>query len=468
MKDYMRGFAPYGLAAFLVGAVGGFSAVLGPSFVNDIGIAYNNTTWTALAQAASSAAFAPVLGRLGDAVGRRRGLLFGLGFFTLGNLLSALASSLFAMLVARFIVGMGMAAIAPAVIGYIVTEFPQEKTGKGFALYMLISSISVVFGPVLGQLIVASSGWRSMMWLCTGLCIAVLLLCLLFKERVIVRKDVLKGFDKAGALWVFLFFTLLLCIPSFGQNFGWISMQFIAVAIGAALCFAALILTERKAENPILPGDFIRRKSFILAVVILFLTQGLMQANMTNTIVFMSYINPDESLVSGIAISVMYIGMSIGSVLSGALTDRYEPKAVLTFSLVLTALSCLLNSTFTASSSALQIVISLGLLGIGLGGNATGLMKVALSDLPPASAGAATGTYGLFRDLSAPFGVAVFVPLFTNAVANGISLGIDGKLAATDAMEILSYTELVCVVCGIIAVMFLPRIHNRKDDKNEG
>ena len=82
MKDYMRGFAPYGLAAFLVGAVGGFSAVLGPSFVNDIGIAYNNTTWTALAQAASSAAFAPVLGRLGDAVGRRHGLLAGLGFFT--------------------------------------------------------------------------------------------------------------------------------------------------------------------------------------------------------------------------------------------------------------------------------------------------------------------------------------------------------------------------------------------------
>ncbi len=468
MKDYMRGFAPYGLAAFLVGAVGGFSAVLGPSFVNDIGIAYNNTTWTALAQAASSAAFAPVLGRLGDAVGRRRGLLAGLGFFTLGNLLSALASSLFAMLAARFIVGMGMAAIAPAVIGYIVTEFPQEKTGKGFALYMLISSISVVFGPVLGQLIVASSGWRSMMWLCTGLCIAVLLLCLLFKEQAAARRDVLKDFDKAGALWVFSFFTLILCIPSFGQNFGWTSLQFIAVAIGAVLCFAALIVTERKAENPILPFGFIRRKSFILSAVTLFLTQGLMQANMTNTIVFMSYINPDESLVSGIAISVMYIGMSIGSVLSGALTDRYEPKYVLTFSLVLTALSCLMNSTFTASSSALQIVISLGLLGIGLGGNATGLMKVALSDLPPSSAGAATGTYGLFRDLSAPFGVAVFVPLFTNAVSSDISLGIDGKLAAISAMGVLSYTELICVICGIIAVMLLPKVHNRKEDKNEG
>ena len=50
---YKKGFIPYALAAFLIGIVGGFSTVLGPSFVQDIGIAYNNTTWTALAQAMS-------------------------------------------------------------------------------------------------------------------------------------------------------------------------------------------------------------------------------------------------------------------------------------------------------------------------------------------------------------------------------------------------------------------------------
>ena len=43
---YKRGFIPYALAALLIGLVGGFSTVLGPAFVQDIGIAYNNTTWT--------------------------------------------------------------------------------------------------------------------------------------------------------------------------------------------------------------------------------------------------------------------------------------------------------------------------------------------------------------------------------------------------------------------------------------
>ncbi|MBQ6835452.1 MAG: MFS transporter, partial [Clostridia bacterium] len=308
----------------------------------------------------------------------------------------------------------------------------------------------------------------NMVWLCVLLCISVLALCLMFREADTVRKNRLEGFDKAGSFWVIIFFTLVLCIPSFGQNFGWTSWQFPAVLISAAVSFFALAACEKKAENPILPGRFIMRRSFILAVIILFLTQGLMQANMTNTIVFVDYISPGDSLISGIAISVMYIGMSIGSVLLGGLTDRYEPKYVLSFSLILTAISCGISLSYGESFSPLQIALSLGILGIGLGGNSTGLMKVVLSGLPAETAGAGTGTYGLFRDLSAPFGVAVFVPLFTNAVSARITAGADAGLAAVGAMRMLSFTELVCVLSGIIAVMFLPHIHHRKDEKNEG
>ena len=69
--NYMKGFLPYALAAFLVGIVGGLSTVLGPAFMLDMNLAYNNTTWTALAQAISTAACAPILGKLGDLFGRR-------------------------------------------------------------------------------------------------------------------------------------------------------------------------------------------------------------------------------------------------------------------------------------------------------------------------------------------------------------------------------------------------------------
>ena len=108
--SYKKGFVPYALSALLIGLVGGFSTVLGPAFVRDIGIDYQNTTWTALAQAMSTAACAPILGKIGDVYGRGRTLMLGVGAFTLGNVLSALAGSLLFMMAARFIVGIGTAA----------------------------------------------------------------------------------------------------------------------------------------------------------------------------------------------------------------------------------------------------------------------------------------------------------------------------------------------------------------------
>ena len=461
-RDYLKGFIPYALAALLISLVGGFSAVLGPAFVQDIGIAYNNTTWTALAQAMSTAAFAPILGKLGDVLGRMVTLLAGIITYTLGNALAALSSSLMVMLIARFIVGVGTAAVAPVVLSYIVTEFPPAKVAKGFSMYMLISSAAVVFGPALSGLIISTYGWRAMVWVCVVLCVVVFIPCALPGDKKAPLRRGLDHFDGLGAVLVLIFFSLMLCIPSFGQNFGWSSSAFLSVLVAAVIAFVGLVLTERRAVHPILPGSFMRRRAFILSVLALTLTQGLMQANMTNTIVFVNYTQPGNNVISAYAISVMYLGMSLGAVLLGPLADRFEPRMVLTGSLFLTGISCALLLLFTADASLLLLMAALGLLGFGLGGNGTIFMKVALSDLPSNKAGAATGTYGLFRDLAAPFGVAVLVPLFTNSITNYTSQGVTEADAAVRAIHTLSVIEIICVAAGILVVLMLPRIHHER------
>ncbi len=460
-KGYKAGFIPYALAAFLIGIVGGFSTVLGPAFVQDLGIAYNNTTWTALAQAMSSAACAPILGKIGDVIGRKTTLLLGIGIFTLGNVLSALANSLVFMLAARFVVGIGTAAMAPVIMAYIVTRFPRDKIAKGFSLYMLISSASVIFGPTLGGLILSSYGWRIMLWVCVAICAATLAACLLIAGKENAGRQKLQSFDGLGAALVLLFFSLMLCIPSFGQNFGWTSKAFLSILVAAIVSLLGLIAAESRATHPILSGMFMKRRAFVLSVVALFLTQGLMQANMTNAIVFVNYTQPENSAISGYAISVMYLGMSLGAVLLGPLADRFEPKYVLTGSLIFTGIGCSILFLFSAATSALLLMASLGILGFGLGGNGTIFMKVALSGLPPQEAGAGTGTYGLFRDLAAPFGVAVFVPLFTNQIMGLVAGGVTEPAAAVRSVHLLAAAELFCVAAGIAALFFLPKIRNK-------
>ena len=460
-KTYMKGFLPYALAALLVGLVGGFSTVLGPAFVRDLGLPYNNATWTALATAMSTAACAPILGKLGDAIGRRRTLILGILVYTLGNLLTAIAPSLLFMLVARFVVGIGSAAIAPVVMAYIVTEFPPARIAKGFSLYMILSSGSVVFGPTLGGLLINGYGWRVMMWVCVGICAAIFVACLFFKEHNVPSPKGLTGFDSLGGALVLVFFSLVLCVPSFGQNFGWSSAPFIGVLIGAIVSLFGLIYAEKRAENPILQGSFMARKAFLLSVAALFLTQGLMQANMTNIIVFLMYTQPENTIISSYSISIMYIGMALGALLLGPLADKREPKLVLTFSLLFTGIGCGLMLLFTENASILILALSLGILGFGLGANGTIFMKVALSGIPAEKAGAGTGTYGLFRDLAAPFGVAVFVPMFTNRITAEIAAGASDAAAAVASIRTLAFAELICIAAGIAVVQLLPRIHKK-------
>ena len=466
-KSYLFGFVPYALAAFLIGIVGGFTAVLGPAFVRDLGIDYNNTTWTALSMSISTATFAPILGKLSDVIGRKITLLLGILIFILGNIMTAIAPSLIFMLAARFVVGVGSAAVAPVVIAYIVGEFPKDKISGGFSLYMLISSVAVIFGPTLGGIVINRWGWRVMMWICVAISAIVFLLCFLLNMERKMPKSSLSGFDGLGSAFVLIFFSLVLCVPSFGQNFGWSSIAFIFVLIAALISLVILILVERKARTPILEGSFMRRRSFALSIVALFLTQGLMQANMTNLIVFVNYTQPENSVISGYAISIMYIGMSLGSILLGPLADKFEPKRILSVSFVITGIGCALMLLFSPVTSILLLAASLGLLGLGLGANATIFMRVVLSDIPNKQAGSATGTYGLFRDLAAPFGVAIFVPLFTNRVATRIDIGIDEISAAVESVKLLAVTEIVCVAIGLVAVLLLPKIHTRKEIINE-
>jgi Na+/melibiose symporter-like transporter len=302
-----------------------------------------------------------------------------------------------------------------------------------------------------------------MLWVCVGICAAVFVGCVLTSRNQISVKKPLQAFDVPGAVFILIFFSLLLCVPSFGQNFGWMSPAFLVVLMLAAASLIALVIAERKSSRPILSGSFIGRRAFLLSVLALFLTQGLMQANMTNTIVFVNYTQPNNTAISGYAISVMYVGMSLGAVILGPLADRFSPKSILIGSFLLTGVGCAILLLFTQATSVFLLMAALGILGFGLGGNGTIFMKVVLSGLTPQEAGAGTGTYGLFRDLAAPFGVAVFVPLFTNQITDRITTGAAASAAAVASIHFLALAEILCVALGIAAVAFLPKQKETKE-----
>ncbi len=461
----MKGFIPFAIAAAVLSLCGGFTAAVPASIAESWGMGESNaTTWITLAFAFGSAGMAPIMGKLGDVLGRRTAILIGIAIFGVGELLIGLCpvGAFIPLLLFRFILGSGASMIAPVVISYILTEFPQDKMGKGLSIYMFIASAMVIFGPTLGGIVIKHSGWRLVMYICVALCVIAFLLCMAMVKKGASDKKCLAGFDVAGSVLVLIFFSLFLCIPSFGQSSGWSSKETL-ICIGAAvLALLLMVMREKRAAMPILNGKFMARKQFILPVIALFLTQGLMQSCMTNIIVFVQFTQNDPTL-SGIATSVMYIGMAVGSIAIGPLADKREPRGVAAGALVLVAAGAAVQLVFNGTTSLAIFSLSLFLIGLGLGGNATIFMKVALSGLDAASAGAGTGTYNMFRDMSAPFGVAVFVPMFTSGMQQRIASGMEVVPAAVTAIHRTAWVQIVCVIIGIVVCFLLPKIYAKKE-----
>lgn len=125
---------------------------------------------------------------------------------------------------------------------------------------------------------------------------------------------------------------------------------------------------------------------------------------------------------------------------------------------------------FSQTTIFFLLAASLGILGLGLGANAAIFMKIVLSNLPMETAGTGTGIYGLFRDLAAPFGVAVFVPMFTNEITRlsaDTTVNLSTPAIAVSSIHILAIIELICVAIGICIVQLLPKIYQDNHLKGE-
>lgn len=465
-KNYMKGFVPYAIAAAVLSLCGGFTA----SVPTAISTAWNtdaSLTFITLAYSLAAAAMAPIMGKLGGAIGRRKMLLFAMGLYTVGQALIAICPpNIPLLLVFRFMVGIGAAGIAPVVMAYIMMEFPPEKMGQGFTIYMALACGMVIFGPTLGGIVMALIGtadaWRIVMWICVALCVISFVLCFaMVRDNPNIPKGSMKGFDWAGAVFVLIMFGALVCVPTFGQQSGWTAVATLASIAAAVIGLIVLVLVEKKAASPILSGKFIARKNFILPVIVLFLTQGLMTACLTEIIRFGYAV--DKASVASIAMSIEYLGMAIGTIVLGPMSDKKEPKIVAAIALVFVAIGSAIMLLINETSGVLLMGGALFFVGLGLGGNTTIFMKVALSGVAPAESSSASGTFNVFKDMCAPFGVAIFVPMFVTGMAAKAATGMAVPAAATSALHSVALVQLVCVIVGIVVCFLLPTVRAKKE-----
>ena len=116
--------------------------------------------WVLSAYLLASTVATPIYGKLSDLVGRKRVLLFGLGLFSLGSMLSGLARSMPELIGMRAIQGLGAGAVAPIVITMIADLYTLKERAKIQGLFSGIWGVSSIAGPTLGGFLTDYLSWR--------------------------------------------------------------------------------------------------------------------------------------------------------------------------------------------------------------------------------------------------------------------------------------------------------------------
>jgi EmrB/QacA subfamily drug resistance transporter len=207
------------------------------------------TTWLVTSFLVSSSVLTPIIGKLGDAHGKKRMMVVSLAIFGLASLGAAAAWNIGSLIAFRALQGAG-AAIFPLSFGIIRDEFPAHKVGVAIGTVSSVFGIGGGVGLVLSGVIVEHLSWHVLFL--TGAVpvgIATVLIAKLVPESPIktpARPDYL------GAAALSVGFGALLLALSEGTQWGWTSPGVLALAAGSVGALAAWLKIEQRVKDPLI------------------------------------------------------------------------------------------------------------------------------------------------------------------------------------------------------------------------
>jgi predicted MFS family arabinose efflux permease len=155
-----RRYLPVYWVLFLVGSETFLVSPLLPDIARGYRVTVGSVATVVTAYVLCYAAAAPVFGMLCDRYGRGRFVLGGAVTFLTGNLCAAIAPSLWVLVGARALAGLGGAAAGPAIWAYIGETSPDETRSRAIGVGMAFFSLGQVLGVPAGAFIAQVSSWH--------------------------------------------------------------------------------------------------------------------------------------------------------------------------------------------------------------------------------------------------------------------------------------------------------------------
>jgi EmrB/QacA subfamily drug resistance transporter len=459
------------LALFMSALDGTIVNIALPTISEAFHVSTTTVSWVATIYLLVMAGCVLVFGKIADIVGFKRIFIAGFFIFTLGSFFCGVLPDLFDSLswligsrVFQAVGGAMITAIGPA----MVTAFiPLEHRGKAMGIVLTFAALGTALGPSLGGFLTQYLTWHWIFFINVPVGIFAILLGLAVIPKAAARGD-LAGFDRTGAVLVFTGLASLLFVVSEGQHLGWTSPGILTLALVAAVTLAWFVRHELAYKDPLLDLRLFAKKNFLASNLLLSLVFFSFAGINYLLPFYLQYVRGYGTSDAGLIMTSLSFAMMGAGILAGMLYNRAGPRALcIAAALILTAGYYMMTKLGTGTTAE-YIVLSLALIGFGLGLLVTPAANMIMNMVSKKQQGMVSSLTSLERFAPLTLGIAFFNLIFIRGVlALAAGAGVTLESPAELKIPVLAagfdhaffYSFLVGIIIIALALVVRQEIH---------
>jgi len=380
-------------------------AIALPTITAVFGVPLGLSQWIATAYMMTIVATVLIFGTLAGRIGVSRLFIAGLAVFVIGSFACGLSGSLYLLIAARILQGLGAAMMMSISMAIVMQVFPADERGRAMGYITATVALGLIIGPALGGILVDSFGWPFIFFVNVPIGLALLVLAF----RYLRVPSVPAGPDRIDYPGAVLLIFVMIAVAFLLNELANPPVDPLRFAVSAGAGIAALVLfvyREKTTDIPLIDLSLVTTRAFVLpaASLVLYFTATFILIILL-PFYFEGVMGYTPTQVGLIAF-VMPIAMMASAPVCGWIYDKYFPKNYAAFGVLGVGLAFFLCGYGYATVNIWLVILALAIAGICRsvyqGPNTIEIMV----SIPKEKAGVASSVLVILQDLGIMFGIS--------------------------------------------------------------
>jgi EmrB/QacA subfamily drug resistance transporter len=390
-----------------------------PGMARELGVSTTDLQWVISGYMLALGAFLIPGGRLGDILGRRRTLIYGLAVFAGASTVCGLVDSPELVIGFRIVQGIGAAIIFPVCVAVVTNAFPEERRKRAIGNLYGLAAVAVAVGPFFGGFFTEEVSWRAVFLVNVPLGLAAIAVAL-WGIRESRDETVPQRIDFAGLAAVALGIGAITFGVDGGGERGWSSPEVLGPILAGVALLAAFVAIEARVRLPLVDLSLFRNLPYVVVTLLGMVGNVAFVITTFSAAIYLQQVRDLSPTEAGAIYLAASVSTAVAGPLSGRLGERFDVPRLMVFGMLLGAAGLLAMSFDTEYAVFIPLLLVFGF-GYGLCWSLASIGTQTV--VPTEQAGAASGVTLAIVIGMAGLSVAVTTAVIESLVGGGSDTG---------------------------------------------